>query len=275
MIKTALKFNIVLFMLILIVSIPVVYADWSELTVVKDTNIITYEERAFLRENEPAYYIDYVGEKPYIRTNLDVYNIWNFGRVYSQSTVQYDLNRDTKTLIIKKSSDGYISFLIDVEPSQAYYFSFDVDCEDPQYTLDYIKVTIEFLTQSGSASVYYDWYLNLHNEFSFITRSTTRRLRIRFYKYYYPNEDIMLYNFWLNTGIVKRVPEYINRPAETYVYEHSDYTRIGAIILDGYNQFVDSLLNPLDTITGWLKDLGNYIWSTIKRIIDPEGIFLK
>lgn len=273
MIKTALKFNIVLFMLILIVSIPLVYADWSELTVVKDTNIITYEERAFLRENEPAYYIDYVGEKPYIRTNLDAFNIWNFGRVYSQ-IAYYELNRDTKTLIIGKESDGYVSFLIDVESSQAYYLSFNVDVED-RYSLDYIKVTIEFLTQSGSSSLYYDKFLNYNNEFSFITRPTTRRLRIRFYKYYYPQEDIRIYNFWLNTGIAKRQPEYINRPAETYVYEHSDYTRIGAIILDSYNQFVDSLLNPLDTITGWLKDLGNYIWSTIKRIIDPEGIFLK
>lgn len=273
MIKTALKFNIVLFMLILIVSIPLVYVDWSELTVTKDTNVITYEERAFLRENEPAYYIDYVGEKPYIRTNLDAYNIWTFGRVYSQN-VDYRLNRDANNVVIDNIDNGYIQFLIDVKPSQLYYLYFEAEVRNNK-VFDDLGITIEFVTSSGSRTLWIDTLLDYSNEFTILTRPTTNRLRIRFYHYGYPEEDIRLYNFWLNTGIAKRVPEYINRPAETYVYEHSDYTRIGAIILDSYNNFVDSLLNPLDTITGWLKDLGNYIWSTIKRIIDPEGIFLK
>lgn len=274
MIKTALKMNITLFMLLLIVSIPLVYADWSELTVIEDTNIITYEELAFLRENEPAYYIDYVGNKPYIRTNSDAYNIWNFGRVYSQSA-QYQLNRDTNTVEINYINNGYIQFLIDVEPSQPYYLYFDVDVSH-YMQLDFISVSIEFVTQSGSRTLYVDDLLKYTHEYSFYTRDTTRRLRIRFYHHSdYPDEGITFYNFWFNKGLEKRVPEYINRPAETYIYEHSDYTRLGAIILDSYNNFVDSLLNPLDTITDWLKQLGSYLWTTIKRIIDPEGIFLK
>lgn len=259
MIKTALKFNIVLFILILIVSMPLVYADWSDLTVTVDTNVVTYDEVAFIQQYKGLYYIDYFNGKPYIQTDVNKYN---------QFLITYDniYCRDLDCLIDDNQ------FILNVDESCNYCY---IHVTFKDYTG---KFYIEFFP-NGVFSIYInrgpseiiERYLSIDKPIYVGIDNSSSDIN-QIYVFVYP-KNIGESSFEIN--IYNQIVPYIDRPAETYIYERSDYTRIGAIILDSYNNFVDSLLNPLDTITGWLKDLGNYIWSTIKRIIDPEGIFLK
>lgn len=265
MIKTVLKMNIVLFMLILIVSMPLVYADWSELTVTVDTNVVTYEEIAFIQQYSGLYYIDYVANKPYIRTDENIYNQYIVSDFYyTPRDLDYIINGNQYILIRDQSCDGCRLNIYFIDDSDQYYI---VIIPNGRFRVDVVggRSNVPFTPIVN----YYPVEEPLH---IYIDNSSSNYDSIFIYIYPFKNgESSFLFDVYKSDRIIN----YINRPAQTYIYERSDYTRIGAIILDSYNNFVDSLLNPLDTITDWLKQLGNYLWSTIKRIIDPEGIFLK
>lgn len=266
MVKKVLRINLSIIFLILIVSIPLTFADWSQLTVRRDTNVVTYEELEFIRKNEPFYYIYYKNNKPYIGTKEDYYNIWNFNNIYQQKT-NYIINKLENYVKIEKMTDGYIQFLIDVKPSTDYYFSYNAEINYTKIP----KMIVETVTQSGSRVTVYDDYLQEYTEISFTTRPTTKRLRIRIYNNYLEDgqetRNIKIYNLWLNEGRTIKKPDIIDRPAETYVIEHTDYTQIGSIIVNSFNNFANKLLNPLDFLEDIFDSVSQFIKQFFKDIL--------
>ena len=91
-------------------------------------------------------------------------------------------------------------------------------------------------------------------------------MRIRFYGSTFYDTKVKIYDLWLNVGDQKLEPEYINRPAETYIYQHTDYTIVGSLIIDSYKSFVQKILNPLDYIKELLKSAFDLIWDYIKDL---------
>lgn len=260
MIKTALKMNIVLFTLLLIVSMPLVYADWSDLTVTVDTGVVTYEEIAFIQQYRGLYYIDYVGEKPYIRTDENI--------LYNQYMVTHFVYVDSFNSEYEIIDNVYYLYPLGDGGSPYMRFIYDVDSDDYYIIVDGDITWIDVVGRRNSSreTILTKRYRGPEHIIAHDYEQIELFITLR--------ADIELPSFSLYIYKSDNRLE-INRLAQTYTYERSDYTRIGAIILDSYNNFVYSLLNPLDIITGWLKDLGNFVWSTIKRIIDPEGIFFK
>lgn len=255
-IKTISKISVTVLLFLLIISKPVVSDYATRIKYSIDTNVVTYEERKFILDNYPKYYIDYIDNIPYILTNIKYINKWNIKEIGYAYRVNYKIIDNYTIFIINIESDGYLRVDTNILPSESYILTFNADVpEDTK--LHNITLGVYLENATGQTTLYIG-KLKPYNEFYIETLPDTKELWV-FIKNSGQDYNITLSNFILR----KADDELINRPAKTYIKEHAPYDYIGNLVIGGFMDLVAKINKPKEFIKELTSEAKEFVLKLI------------